>query len=492
MVIFFMHVFNSNLGQMELHVPDEISVDLFCGGGGSSMGYEMAFGRPIDYAINHNPKAIAMHAVNHPHTVHYNESVWDVCPMRVCNGRRVFMLLASPDCTHFSKAAGKRPVNKKIRGLAWSVVKWALLADVRQFQMENVEEFKTWGPLDADNHPDKTRSGETFDGFKLALTTGLKPSHPAWREAVSVLGIQYDIKLKLKLSRGLGYDIEHKELVASDLGAPTSRKRFFMYGRKDGEPIRWPEPTHGDPRSKNFQSGSLKPWVAAHQSIDFSLPYKSIFTRKRALVPKSNIRIARGVVKYVLENPEPFIIELGKDQSSTLDNHDLCMGFIAQHYGGNYTGAGLPLSRPLGTITATDHHALCAVHLVKYRGSEFGQDVNRPIPTVTASGLHIGEVRTYLKEYVGPVVDNELPLGVIEYKGGYYCIADISMRMLEPHELYAAQGFPKNYIFNRTADGEILTKKDQVRMCGNSVPPLMAKALLAVNNADQAIKYKAA
>lgn len=448
------------------------------------MGYEMAFGRPIDYAINHNLKAISMHAANHPHTIHYNESIWDVCPVKLCNGRTVFMLLASPDCTHFSKAAGKRPVNKQIRGLAWSVVKWCLLVDVKQFQMENVEEFKTWGPLDENNHPDKSRAGETFDGFKLALTTGLKPNHPAWREAVTALGIQYDIKLKLKLARGLSYEIDHKELVASDLGSPTSRKRFFMYGRNDGKQVAWPVPTHGDPKSKNFQSAQLKPWVSAHQSIDFSLPFKSIFNRKRPLVPNSKVRLARGVVKYVLENPNPFIINLSNVQTSSLDNTDLCMGFIAQHYGGNYTGAGLELSRPLGTITATDHHALCAVHLIKYRGSEFGQDVNRPVPTITANGLHIGEVRTYLKEYVGLVDGADLPLGVIEYAGKYFVISDISMRMLEPHELYAAQGFPESYIFNRTAEGQPLTKKDQVRMCGNSVPPQLAKALLVANNPE--------
>lgn len=256
----------------------ELIVDNFAGGGGASTGIEMATGRPVDIAINHDPAAIAMHKVNHPYTKHYCENIWEVDPVKVCKGRPVGLAWFSPDCTHFSKAKGGKPVDKNIRGLAWVAVKWAKLVHPRVIILENVEEFKTWGPLKG-NYPDPERKGETFNQFVKAL-------------------------------KRFGYKVDWRELRACDYGAPTIRKRFFMIARCDGQPIVWPEPTHGDPDGIEVRCGLLKPWRTAAEIIDWSIPCPSIFERKRPLAEKTMRRIARGIKKFIIDNPNPYIAGL--------------------------------------------------------------------------------------------------------------------------------------------------------------------------------------
>ncbi len=486
-----MHVFNAHRGQLGFHLPEALIIDNFAGGGGASMGLEMGFGRPVDVAINHNEEALSMHQVNHPDTVHYCESVWDVDPVEVCSGNPVELAWFSPDCKHFSKAKGGKPVEKKIRGLAWVVLRWAAKVNPNMIMLENVEEFKTWGPITQSNQPCPIGKGKTFRSFIRQL-------------------------------EGHGYTVEHNVLRACDFGAPTTRKRFFLVARRDGQAINWPAPTHGKPCSDGVRNGSLKPWKTAAQIIDWSIPCKSIFNRKKPLADNTMARIARGIKKFVLENPKPFIVRIGQtgfggdrmqyDINTPLttvttkaehclvtpaivpvqDNGELCMSFLAKHYGGGYTGAGTNLSNPIDTITSVDHHALITSHLVKFRGNETGQGVDMPVPTITAGGLHIGEVRAFLIKYygtdTGQGVDGPLHtiptrdrFGLITVKGQDYQIIDIGMRMLEPHELFAAQGFPEGYIHNVKEDGKPLSKKAQVRMCGNSVSPPVVEALVNAN-----------
>lgn len=283
----------------------EIIVDNFAGGGGASTGIELATGRSVDIAINHDPAAIAMHRANHPDTEHYCEDVWEVDPVKATRGRSVGLAWFSPDCKHFSKAKGGKPVEKKIRGLAWIILRWAALVRPRVFMMENVEEFKDWGPLDASGQPIKERKGETFKAFKAALSTGLDPDHPAMEEIRETLGEDFPYEL---LQDGLGYQVEFRALKACDYGAPTIRKRLFGVGRSDGKPIIWPEPTHGDLESLEVKAGKLKPWRMAAEIIDWSLPCPSIFEREKPPVENTLKRIGRGIKKYVLDNPRPYII----------------------------------------------------------------------------------------------------------------------------------------------------------------------------------------
>jgi DNA (cytosine-5)-methyltransferase 1 len=257
--------------QMGLNFSGEITVDNFAGGGGASTGIEAGLGRPVDIAINHDPASIAMHEVNHPHTRHYCESVWDIDPRKVCAGRPVGLAWFSPDCKHFSKAKGGKPVEKKIRGLAWVVLRWAATVHPRVIMLENVEEFITWGPLTTDPegncYPCPKKKGRTFNSFVNAL-------------------------------KRHSYTVEWKELRACDYGAPTIRKRLFLVARCDGQPISWPEPTHGDPKSAAVKSGQLKPWRTAAECIDWSLPCPSIFDRKKPLAEATLRRIAKGTSRH--------------------------------------------------------------------------------------------------------------------------------------------------------------------------------------------------
>lgn len=463
--------------------PNEIIVDNFAGGGGASEGMEMGLGCHVDIAINHDPLAIEMHKINHPETKHYCESVWDVDPVEACDGRPVGLAWFSPDCKHFSKAKGSKPVDKNIRGLAWVVVRWAALVSVRKFKLENVEEFKTWGPLieiaPSIFKPDPERKGETFDAFIKCLTTGLPYSHPAWDEIIDILGD--DFPCYRKLHKGLGYQVEYRTLAACDYGTPTTRKRLFLVARNDGYPIQFPEKTHG---AKN---SGLKPFKTAADIIDWSIPVKSIFDRPKPLAENTLKRIARGIQKFVIDNPEPFIV--GKP------GYSFITPFIDRQFSQSSCNS---VEKPLGTVTAggMGKSALVSPLLIQYYGStkedEFrGHGVKEPLKTLSTSNRY-GLVNAFLIQYYGTSTGHKLnePLhtittkdrfGLVMIKGEKYQIIDIGMRMLQPHELFAAMGFPDDYIISHDSNGKKLSKNNQVARCGNAVCPPVAKALVEAN-----------
>ncbi len=551
----------------------EIIVDNFAGGGGASTGIEMAIGRSVDIAINHDPHAIAMHTTNHPETLHYCESVFDIDPAAATAGVPVGLAWFSPDCRHFSKAKGSTPVKKEIRGLAWIVVRWALAVRPRVMMLENVEEFKTWGPLLVEEErPDPQRAGETFAAFVGMLSSGVAADHPALDEVCEFLHIDRHGDAAVQLVNGLGYDVDHRELRACDYGAPTIRKRFFMVMRCDSTAISWPKATHGDPKSLAVQAGQLAPWRTAAECIDWSLDCPSIFERKKPLAENTMRRIARGIQRFVMDNPSPFIVKC--NHTSTKTTYDCFRGqalteplqtitkthgyaivepqiapfiagtggseyqakprpvdkpahtilkesraclvtpfisrqfggsvghsadepsatvtaggggksalvsaFLAKHFGGNYTGPGAAMDAPAHTITTTDHHALVTSNLIKLRGTcKDGQRTDAPMPTITAGGQHVGEVRALLQTFQG--VEGAGNSGVVMVEGVEYQIVDIGMRMLQPHELYAAQGFPSWYVINRDYQGKTYAKDKQVARCGNAVPPPFAEALVRAN-----------
>ncbi|ECX4836593.1 DNA cytosine methyltransferase [Salmonella enterica] len=655
----------------------EIIVDNFAGGGGASTGIEMAIGRSVDIAINHDENAVAMYTTNHPDTLHYCESVYEVRPKVATAGRPVALAWFSPDCRHFSKAKGAKPVEKAIRGLAWVVLRWGLDVGPRVMKLENVEEFKMWGPLLAgEMRPDPARAGETFEAFVGMLTTGIPANHPALEECCEFLNISLDSEDAARLVKGLGYVVEYRELRACDYGAPTIRKRFFMVMRRDGKPIVWPEPTHGDPKSAAVQSGRLAPWRTAAECIDWTIPAPSIFDRKKPLAENTLKRIARGIQRFVIDSASPFIVKcnhtstktsydcfrgqalgeplqtitkthgyalavphltkfrtgatgqpvtepvstvtagtskrpggnghalglveaaltpflagnggseyqakprpLDKPSNTILKQSRVCLvapviarqfgasvghradepsatitaggggksqlvtptliqmgygerpgqeprvlrldnplgtvtaggnkfatvsAFLAKHYGGNYTGPGVVLDEPVHSVTTVDHHALVTSSIIKMRGTNTGHPTDMPLQTVTAGGQHFGEVKTtlavteydehraqqtlaFLRKYCGEDCD-----GLVEMDGITYRIVDIGMRMLQPHELYRAQGFPEWYIIDQDYRGKKYAKDKQVARCGNAVPPPFAEALVRANLPELCVNREAA
>lgn len=613
-------------------------VDSFAGGGGASTGIEAALGAAVDIAINHDDQAIRMHEANHPGTVHVNSNIWQVDPVEVVRShpsgiRHVSLAWFSPDCKHFSKAKGGKPREKSIRDLAWVVVLWAQRVQPDVILLENVEEFRTWGPLCEEGKPIKERQGETFAKWTKEL-------------------------------RKAGYKIQWKELRACDYGAPTIRKRFFMIARRDGKPIVWPAPTHGKPGSPEVLSGKLKPWRSAAEIIDWSIPCPSIFERSKPLADKTLRRIAHGIMKFVINNPTPFIVPLthhgsdgrsygldqplptvtganrgemalvsphitkfrngaiGHDMADPLatvtansfikrpggsaplgvveaalapvityaqqgganrsvkdPHHTICansndqncvaaatlvkhnfgdspaqdvegplhtvttqsnkfgsvMAFMQKFASGNLpTGAdealqtieghakhsivtahieqanggpnnanlaGRAADEPLSTIaTAGSQQRLVTSNLIKLRGTSdshlesSAMGVDEPLGTISAGGTHAAEVRAFLIKYYGGASSDEghgldNPLGTVTVQdrfglvtvtigGEEYVIVDIGMRMLTPRELFNAQGFPPDYIIDRDARGEPITKTAQVAKCGNSVCPPLAEALV--------------
>lgn len=656
-----------------LLINGEIVVDNFAGGGGASTGIEMATGISVDIAINHDPEAIKMHKANHPNTRHYCEDVWQVDPVSACKGNPVALAWFSPDCKHFSKAKGGKPKDKFIRGLAWVACRWAGLVRPRVIMLENVEEFKTWGPLNRNHRPIKAKQGVTFQRF-------------------------------VKQLEDLGYKVEYRELVAADYGAPTTRKRFFLIAREDGRPIVWPEPTHGPADSEKVKAGLLQPYLGAYTQLDFSLPSPSIFDTAeeikekygiravRPLAPKTMERIARGLKKFVIDNAEPFIVQVnhsgaksdycksvneplstitskhgfgvvepyivqckynneaqaiekplgtvttvgshllvepymvqigqtgftadrskdvreplttivsknehclvepklqmigdgsgfsidrkrypsycnpeemdklpfadpemekeiqeqlqapfmgtnttnhpggscedpihtittgnqqcltsptliqyhsetaqGEVRGQKLDEpimtvdgsnrYGLVTSFLHKYYDGGYTGAGDSLENPLPTVTSWDHNSVCAATLIQMNNNCDGRDITQPIPTITAGDGHFGEVRAFLIKYYGDVTGQDIksPLdtvttkdrfGLVTVDGVDYRIVDIGLRMLEPRELYGCQGFPDDYIIDHDYTGKKYPRNEQVRRCGNAVPPPFAVALVRAN-----------
>lgn len=445
-------------------LPNELIIDNFAGGGGTSTGLEQAFKRPVDVAINHDPKALAMHRINHPDTKHYCESVWDIDPIEATGNQLVGLVWLSPDCKHFSKAKGGKPVEKKIRGLAWVALRWAAKTRPRVIMLENVEEFKTWGTLGKDGRPCPKGKGRTFKSFVNALNRQ-------------------------------GYEVEWRELRACDYGSPTIRKRFFLIARRDGLPIQWPTPTHGHPDSIQVQKGKLKPWRTAAECIDWTIECPSIFTRTRPLATATLERIAKGLNRFVLNSGDPFIVKVNHTSSSgevhfrgqslkqpiqTITGKNgsgivapvliecanassprsmpvneplrtICAqvkgghhAVIAAHIAKNYSGViGSDIQEPVHTITAKDHNSLVVSHLSKMKNNCVGQDLSEPMHTMTTIN-QFAEVRAFLTAYYGNEKDgNSLaePLrtiptkdrfGLITIQQQQYQIIDIGFRMLQP------------------------------------------------------------
>lgn len=482
--------------QQSFDFGKEIIVDGFAGGGGASTGIEMALGVSPDIAINHDPEAIALHTANHPKTHHYISDIFEVDPLIATMGRPVGLFWLSPDCTHHSKAKGGKPKDKKIRSLAWVAVKWAKKVKPRVIILENVEEFKDWCPLDNCGYPIKAKKGETFKLFISSLEAE-------------------------------GYQVEWRELKACDYGAPTIRKRLFLIARCDGREITFPEPTHGDPKSENVISGKLKPWVSAAEIIDWNLPTYSIFMGKedakkhgvrRPLSDKTMERIAKGFKKFVLDSDDPYVVDesiapfistyYGKTKHSDTrgqelekplatitaggSRHGLVTPFIHRQ---NKTPVGHDIQSPTGTITSVNKYALTtpfmmAIDHTSSKNSTWS--IQSPLSTITAKGRH-AVVAAFIHKYYGQEDKQQItePLhtittrdrfGLVEIKGVKYQVIDIGFRMFSPRELYLAQGFPEDYkISIIMPNGKPITKTAQVRMCGNSVSPMVAKALVEAN-----------
>lgn len=387
----------------------ELFVDNFAGGGGASTGIELAIGRSVDIAINHDPDAIAMHKINHPRTKHYCEDVWQVDPVEACAGKPVALAWFSPDCKHFSRAKGGKPVDKNIRGLAWVAVKWAYYVRPRVLMMENVPEIITWGPLGEDSKPIKERAGETFAGFLLALTKGIPLHHPAFEEMCDSLGIDVTSQMAMDLTKGLGYEIEYNTLKSCDYGAPTTRTRFYMIARCDGKKIVWPKPTHGPRKGEKVKAGKLLPYRTAAECIDWTIPAVSIFEREKPLAENTLRRIARGIQKFVIENPEPFIVSVN-------------------HAGEGFRGQ--KIDQPLQTVTAKHGYGVVVPTIMCNNTNNTGASADSPLPTVTTGNRNylvapaIVPVGYGEREGQQPRVNSvEEPLGTIVSSGKHYVVA---------------------------------------------------------------------
>ncbi|WP_075322432.1 DNA cytosine methyltransferase [Acidithiobacillus albertensis] len=582
--------------QFILGINEEITVDLFAGGGGMSTAIEQAIGRYVDVAVNHNADALSMHEVNHPQTRHYIGDVFEVDPREASDGRAVGLLHLSPDCTHHSQASGGQPRDRKTRALSWVGKRWAGQVKPRVITLENVKQILQWGPLVAKRDKATGRvlkldgtiaePGEVVPIRQQYLVPDKKRIGRTWQAFVSQL-------------RDMGYAVEWKILCAADFGAPTTRERLFMVARCDGKPIHWPEPTHTKVKTKG-----KKRWRSAAECIDWSVPCPSIFDRGKPLADATLRRIARGLKKYVLESANPFIVPIahynGRDacqpaqeplrtitaypkggafavaspvlvqtgygeragqapRSLDLDaplgtvvaggtKHAVASAYLAQMNGGFNTTPGHDLRRPASTITNTgSQQQFVMAHLTHLRGHCDARDMEDPLMTISAGGQHHGVVGAFLSRQFGCSVGHEAdaPLGTVTAGGGGksalvecalspddeagalrvaafliryygeggqwgdlhdpmatittkdrlalvtvhvegtpYVIVDIGLRMLQPRELYRAQGFPDTYIIDHGHDGRKFSKSAQVRMCGNSVSPPPAIALIRANYTD--------
>lgn len=434
-------------------------IDGFAGGGGASLGIEMALGRSPSIAINHDEEAIAMHAANHPSTIHYTQSIFDVRPEVATNGVSPVLAWYSPSCTHFSRAKGGKPLSSQIRGLAWTVPSWAARIRPEVIVVENVPAFLTWGPLDENGRPRAKDTGRYYRQWVARL-------------------------------RQLGYHVEWRTLRACDYGVPTTRERLYVLATLKRRPV-WPAPTHGGP--------GQPPHVAASTIIDWSVPCRSIFDRPKPLVTATLRRIARGIERFVIGDPDPYLVDA--ERAATLVQlgfgerpgqaprtydirrplstvvaggvkHELVVAFLARHFGGRGT-PGSSLREPARTVTTQDHHALVtatlngrpdrseqvAAFLTTYNGTAVGASLRSPLPTVTTHDR----------------------FALVTVAGTQHRITDIMTRHLTPRELANAQGFPADYVLEAEVDGKKLSRSAQVRMIGNSVCPPVAAAIVAAN-----------
>lgn len=473
-------------------------VDCFAGGGGASVGIEMALGRPVDIAINHDPDAILMHKTNHPNTLHLTEDIFKVNLRKYVKNQHVALMWASPDCTSHSKAKGGKPRERGLRILPWAVYKHAkeILPDV--ILMENVEEIQQWGPLDAKGYPIPERKGEDYQKF-------------------------------IRSMKALGYIFDCRELVAADYGAPTTRKRWYAVFRRDGKEIRWPEPAH----SKDGTNGKQR-WVSVASVLNFSDLGQSIFGRAKPLAQNTMKRTARGLEKFVFNNPEPFIVQVnhGGDNFRGQDIHKPMPTITGKHGFGMITPyiiqyhsetakneiRGQNIADPLQTIDTSNRYGLVAVFLEKFYKSGVGQPMSEPLHTITTSPGHFGQVSvlavkweelkeagikpeiaqkaTWVSQFIleyygcGTGQTTSEPLHTIVTKdrfalitilGSEYALLDIYLRMLQPEELKLAQGFPKDYIIDKDYNWKPYPKSKQVARIGNSVVPIMAQKLVEAN-----------
>ena len=428
---------------------NDLIIDCFAGGGGASVGIEMALGRPVDIAINHDPDAILMHKTNHPDTLHLTEDIFKVDLKKHVKGRHVALMWASPDCTSHSKAKGGKPREQGLRILPWAVFKHAkaILPDV--ILMENVEEIQQWGPLDENGHIIKERRGEDYRKFITAM-------------------------------KSLGYAFDCRELVAADYGAPTTRKRWYAVFRRDGREIIWPEPTH-------FKEREPK-WKACGDYIDWSDLGRSIFDRSKPLAEATMKRIANGIRKYVIENSSPYIVR-----------NKEAVAFMIQYHGETKEGdsRGQLLTDPIKTIDTSNRYGLVTAFITKFYKSGIGQGCEEPLHTITTSPGHFGLISAFLIKYYGSggscqgvarpldTITTKDRFGlvnvVLEIEGEQYILKDILLRMLKPEELKMMQGFPRDYIINRDYNWKSYPIAKQVARIGNSVVPIMAKKLVEEN-----------
>ncbi|WP_373754562.1 DNA cytosine methyltransferase [Pseudomonas sp.] len=533
---------------------DEIVVDFFCGGGGAGTGLEMGLGRPVTVAKNHSPAAISMHTANHPAARHFTTDVFEGDPDEECQGRPVGWFHMSPDCTHHSQAAGGQPRKREIRNLSWIGLKWGGKKKPRVMSLENVKQILQWGPLIAKRDKATGRVmkldgtlaaiGERVPVQQQFLVPDPKRRGITWRRFVHLL-------------EGMGYQVEWRIIKACDFGAPTSRERLFMIARCDGQPIVWPEPTHAKHPAKGQQK-----WRTAADCIDWSVPSKSIFGRKKELAAATLRRVAKGMKKFVLDNPQPFIVpianwsgELAQSANEPLrtvtswprgGSFAVASPVMIGAGGPIYAGKPVPADQPMGTLMTQSHRALVTAFIeqanggfnttpakgadeplttVTNTGSQqrlvtaslatlrrncVGRPVDDLVPTMTAGAEHHAlveyklspeheegalRVAAFLISYYGtenisacdapaPTVTTKDRLGLVTVfvKGTPYVIVDICLRMLQPHELYRAQGFPASYIIDKGADGKPFTKTEQVHMCGNSVSPPPMAALARAND----------
>lgn len=429
---------------------DNMIIDCFAGGGGASVGIEMALGRPVDIAINHDPDAILMHKTNHPTTLHLTEDIFKVDLQKYVKGRKVSLMWASPDCTSHSKAKGGRPRKKGLRILPWAVYKHAKAILPEVIIMENVEEIQQWGPLDEKGHPIPERKGEDYKKFIAAM-------------------------------KSLGYTFDCRELIAADYGAPTTRKRWYAIFRRDSKEIKWPVQTH----SKDGYG--FEQWKQCGDYIDWSDLGQSVFNRKKPLAEATQKRIANGIRKYIIDAESPYIVEDGR-----------AMSFIIQYHGETKDGdsRGQLLTEPIKTIDTSNRYGLVSAFVTKYYKTGIGQGCDEPIHTITTSPGHFGLVSAFLIKYYGSGTGQQVnePLAtittkdrfglvnvVLDIKGEKYIISDIFLRMLKPRELMLMQGFPEDYIIDRDYKWQSYPIAKQVARIGNSVVPIMAKKLVEAN-----------